>query len=193
MAAKILKGLKVSGEVSSATIKADGKVVEAKHCKITEASAKDGKISFTRLDESSPWPIIPRSKPVFDVLPEIADLSQYMLKVEGLAPGDYHVSINGKEIATVSDKDLAKGWNVAGVLTGPFGDRAIAIDALIAKLQSGQAAKDNVPGGLNAEWRAASKEKNAEKLAAAQKAIEEIETEIQKAVQPVPWKFEIAK
>lgn len=183
MAAKILQGLKVSGEVSSATLKADGKIVETKHCKITDAGAKDGKISFTRLDDSSPWPIIPKSKPALDLLPEIAQLSQYLLKVEGLAPGEYHVSINGKEIATVSDKQLAKGWNVASVVTGPFGDRATTIDALIGKLQSTE----------NNEWRAASKAKDAEKLAAAQKAIDETEAELQKLVQPVAWKFEIAK
>ncbi len=99
-----------------------------------------------RLDDASPWPIIPKSKPALDLLPEIAQLSQYLLKVEGLAPGDYHVSINGKEIATVSDKDLAKGWNVASVITGPFGDRANAIDALIGKLQSGQQSERQRPG-----------------------------------------------
>jgi hypothetical protein len=45
----------------------------------------------------------------------------------------------------------------------------------------------------NNEWRAASKAKDAEKRAAAQKAIEECEAEIQAAVQPVALKFEIAK
>ena len=62
-------------------------------------------------------------------------------------------------------------------------DRANQINNLIAKLQL----------QLNNDWRNASKAKDAEKLAAAQKAIEEHEAEIQKAVQPVAFKFEISK
>ena len=59
MAAVILKGLGADSEVSSATIKADGRIVASERCKISDVSAKDGKIAFTRLDERSPWPILP--------------------------------------------------------------------------------------------------------------------------------------
>jgi lysophospholipase L1-like esterase len=183
MAAVILKGFKAPGEVSSATLKADGKVVEAKRCKITDVSAKDGNLTFTRLDESSPWPIQPSAKSALKLMPEIVELSQYLLKVEGLPAGDYKVNLNGKPAATVSAKDLAAGWNIASVVDGPLGDRANAIATLISKLQ----------GPLNMAWRDASKAKDAEKLAAAQKAIDEAEAELQKLVQPVAWKFEIVK
>jgi lysophospholipase L1-like esterase len=183
MAATILKGLKAEGEVSSATINAEGKMVVAKRCKITDATAKDGKLSFTRLDEASPWPIAPRSKSAIELLPEMLKLSEYTLRVTGLADGDYRVSINGKPAATVSAKDLAAGWNIASALDGALGDRANAINALINKLQ----------GPLNNEWRAASKDKDAGKLAAAQKAIEACEAEIQAAVQPAPLLFVIEK
>lgn len=183
MAATILKGLQASGEVSSVTLDAQGKMLEAKHCQITDSKVVNGTISFTRLDEASPWPIQPLAKSVVTLLPEISQLSQYLLQVRGLAPGDYKVSLNGKIAATVSAKDLAAGWNVATALEGPLGDRANAIAALIAKLQ----------GALNNDWRAASKAKDEDKLAAAQKAIEDAEAELQALVQPVAWKFEIAK
>jgi hypothetical protein len=183
MAAVILKGFNAQGEVSSATLKADGKIVEAKRCQITDVAAKDGKLSFTRLDESSPWPILPDAKSAAKLLPEMLDLSKYLLRVQDLAPGDYRVSINGKQVAVVSAKDLAAGWNIASVMDGPLGERATAIGGVIFKLQT----------TLNNEWRAASKAKDAEKIAAAQKAIDENETELQKLVQPVAWKFEIAK
>jgi len=183
MAATILKGLKASGEVSSATLKADGKVVEVRRCQITEVSAKDGKLSFTRLDEASPWPIPSSAKNSVTLLPEMLQLSQYLLRVDGLAPGDYRVTINGQPAATVSAQDLAAGWNIASTFEGALDDRAKAISGLISKLQS----------ALNNEWRAASKARDAEKLAAAQKAIEDTETELQALVQPVAWKFEISK
>jgi len=185
MAAVILEGLKADGEVSSATIDAAGKVVEAKGCKITEVSAKDGKLSFTRLDERGPWPSLPMAmaKSALELLPETLKLSQYLLRVQGLADGEYHVSINGKPAATVSAKDLAAGWNISTVFEGELADRATKINALITNLE----------GKLNIEWRAASKAKEEDKLAAAQKAIDDAEGEIQKAIQPVPLKFEIAR
>ena len=123
------------------------------------------------------------AKSALTLLPDTLQLSQYLLRVTGLADGPYRVSINGQPAATVSAKELAAGWNITTAFDGALGERSKNINALIAKLQS----------GLNNEWRAASKAKDAEKLAAAQKAIEECEAEIQTAVQPVPLRFEIEK
>ena len=181
MAAVILAGLKAEGAVSAATLTADGRVVEAKRCKITDATAKGGKLSFTRLDEAGPWPIT--AKAALTLLPETLKLSEYMLRVTDLADGDYRVSINGKPASTVSAKELAAGWNMTTALDNALGERSKALMALIAKLQ----------GALNNDWRLASKMKDVEKLAAAQKAIEQCEAEIQAAVQPVPLVFEIVK
>ena len=183
MATVILEGLKADDQVSSATIQADGKVVEAKRCKITDVNAKGGKLSFTRLDECSPWPIQPEAKQAVELLPDALKLSQTILRVPGLAEGEYRVSIDGKPAATVSAKDLAAGWNIASAFEGALGDRANNIATLIANLQ----------GPLNNEWRTESKAKDADKLAAAQKAIDEAEVKIQAAVQPVAMKFEIEK
>jgi lysophospholipase L1-like esterase len=182
MAATILSALSVDREVSSATLKANGSVVESKKCKISEASAKDGRITFTRLDECGPWPIDPKAKEALDLMPAMADLSRYMLKVEGLPAGQYAVSIDGKPAATVSEKELAAGWNMSTVMQGALADRSTKIIGQISALQS----------KLNTEWRAASKEKNEEKLKAAQAAIETAEKELQAACQPTAMKFEIA-
>jgi hypothetical protein len=130
-----------------------------------------------------PWPIDPQSKSAAELLPAIIDLSQYILKVPGLADGNYKVSIDGKLAATVSAKALADGWNIASTFEGALGDRAKEINTLITKLQYGE----------NNDWRAASKLKDAEKLATAQKAIDETEAQLQKLVQPVAWHFVIEK
>jgi lysophospholipase L1-like esterase len=183
MASVILEGLKADGAVSSATLNAAGIVAEAKGCKITEISATDGKLSFTRLDDRGPWPILPMAKSALELLPETLNLSQYLLRVTGLADGAYHVSIEGKPAATVSAKDLAAGWNISTVFEGELADRTTKINALITNLE----------GKLNTEWRAASKAKDEDKLTAAQKAIDEAEAEIQKAIQPVPLRFEITR
>jgi lysophospholipase L1-like esterase len=183
MAAAILAGLGAEGEVSSATLKADGTVVSAKHCKITDATAKDGKLSFTRLDESSPWPILPAAKTAVQLLPSALDLSRYMLQVNGLAPGKYRVSINGKPAATLDAAELAAGWNITSAFDGAIAERSTKILALIGNLQ----------GKLNLDWRAASKEKDGTKLAVAQKAVDDADAELRTACAPVAWHFEIEK
>jgi lysophospholipase L1-like esterase len=179
MAAVILKGLGAGGEVSSATLSADGKVGDVKGCKITDVSAADGKLSFTRLDETGFWPILPSGKAAFDLLPSALDLSQYLLKVTGLADGEYQITIDGKPAAKATAKQLAEGWN----MTLAMSERSSAIGKLVQQLQS----------PLNQAWRKASKEKDAEKVAAAQAAIEACEKDLQALVQPVPVKVGISK
>jgi len=172
----------VDREVSSATIKPDGSVVAAKRCKITDIISKDGKLTFTRLDERCPWPMSPEAISATALLPEIVDLSRYTLTVPGLSAGQYSVTMDGKPVATLSNKELATGWNMSTLREGPLGEQANKINGLINELQ----------GSLNTAWRAASKAKDQEKLAAAQKAIDENEAKLQVAVQPAPIHFEIA-
>lgn len=181
MAATILEGLNVDRDVSSATVKLDGAVVEPKHCKITDVVAKNDHLAFTRLDERGPWPIDPKAKDVLDLMPAIADLSRYLLTVQGLPAGRYTVTIDGKPAATLSDKELAAGWNMSTVFEGALADRSTRIIGLIARLE----------GKLNTDWRAASKEKNQEKLTAAEAAIDATEKELQAACEPAPLHFEI--
>lgn len=181
MAATILKSLHAPGAVSSAALSADGKVASTKACKITDAAVKDGKLTFTRLDETGPWPILPAARSMLELMPSALSLSEYELKVTGLAEGLHRVSINGKPAGEVSARDLAAGWNLSGVFDGALGERSTAVAGLISKLQS----------GLNNNWRAASKAKDAEKLEVAQREITETEDELQKLVQPVALNLEI--
>jgi lysophospholipase L1-like esterase len=181
MAATILTALHVDREVSSATLKADGTVVEAKGCSITDSAANDGHLSFTRLDERGPWPIDPRAKAAVELLPEITDLSRYLLTVQGLPTGKYAVTINGKPAATLSADELAAGWNMSTLFDGALAERSTKIIDLLANLQ----------GKLNTDWRAASKAKSSDKLAAAEAAIEAGEREVSTACKPVPLHFEI--
>jgi len=160
MAATILAALNVDREVSSATVKPDGTVAEAKGCKITDATSKDGKLTFTRLDEVSPWPLLPAAISAAALMPEITALSRYMLTVPGLPAGKYCVQMDGKPVATLTNKELAKGWNMSALQEGPIAERAAKICALIDELQN----------PLNNAWRAASKDKDQGKLEAAPSA-----------------------
>jgi hypothetical protein len=103
------------------------------------------------------------------------------LTVTDLPAGQYNITIDGKPAGTLSEKELAAGWNMSTVFEGALAARSTTIIDAIAKLQ----------GKLNNDWRAASKEKNAEKLAAAQKGIEDCEVEVHAACQPAAFHFEI--
>ena len=181
MAATILMALNADCEVSSATLKPDGTVVAAKSCKITDVVSKGGTLSFTRLDERSPWPLLPEAARALQLMPGIADLSHYILTIAGLPAGQYRVAMDSKPVATLSDQELAKGWNMSTVVEGPMGQRATNILGLINQLQT----------PLNDAWRKASKEKTPEKLALAQKDIEECEAKVQEACQPAPIRFTV--
>jgi lysophospholipase L1-like esterase len=181
MAANILKSLHAPEAVSSAVLSAEGKVASTKGCKITGVAVKEGKLTFTRLDETGPWPILPAARSMLELMPSALSLSEYELKVTGLADGLHRVSINGQPAGEVSARDLAAGWNLSGVFDGALGERSAAVAGLISKLQS----------GLNNNWRAASKAKDTEKLEVAQREITEAEEDLQKLVQPVALNIEI--
>lgn len=183
MAATILAGLKVDGLVSSASLQADGKVVEAKRCALSEISAADGKLAFTRRDEASPWPLDPKCGPALELMPAIADLTRYELKVAGLAAGRWRVSLNGQPARTCSEQELAAGVNLGAATSGYFAVRATKIIGLIAQLQS----------KANFAFRGASKAKLADKMAEGQKQIDELEAALKDACKPEPVRFEVVK
>lgn len=183
MAAAILQGLHVDGDVSSATITAEGEITDATRCAITDVSTQGGVLSFTRLDEVGPWPILPSCRSAVQLYPSMLDLSRYMLRLTGLAEGDYRVSINGKPAGIVASSTLEAGWNMTTAFDGALGDRSVAILTLIDKLQT----------PLNTAWRSASKLHDVVRLASAQAAIDACEIQLQALVQPVPLRFSFEK
>ena len=182
MAAEILKGIGVDGFVSAATLKADGTVADQKSCKITDATAKDGVIVFTRLDDRMPWPLIAAAHDAAKLMPAIYDLSRYMLTVTGLPEGQYQIKVDDKPLATVSAKVLAAGYNLSTAREGAIADRATAITNEIAALQ----------GGLNNGFRAVSKAGDAAKLAEASKAIADQDAKIAELCKPKAMKFTVS-
>ena len=94
MTAALLKDLKAEGFVSSATIDATGKVVESKGCVIENGKSEENILTFTRLDDSAPFPIPTEARSVLPLCPTVMELSQYTLKVTGLTGDKYTLKIN---------------------------------------------------------------------------------------------------
>ena len=195
MAAALLKALGADGFVSSLTLAADGKVVEAKGCKVDGLKAEAGRIEFDRLDERLPFPIPEDAQTVTAFYPTILDLSQYTLKVTGLKDGSYSMKINGIASATLTSKELANGVNLTALT--PIAPATVnPITAQSRAILSAVANKENLVG----QWRGQSKQAIAsgaapelqEKLALLTKTVEEADEKIRQAAKPQKLHFEIA-
>ncbi len=129
MAASILKGMSFPSLVSSAEIDATSKkVVAATNCTIENIEAKEGGLTFSRLDGALPFfPHDAVSIVQWD--PILEELNDYRLKVTGLAAGKYDVRLGGVKIAELTAEQLAAGANIAsGALTsGPIAEQAKAV------------------------------------------------------------------
>ena len=195
MAVALLRELGADGFVSSATLDAEGKVVEAKGCLVDGISAGNGSLAFDRLDERLPLPIPDDARAVLPLYPAILDLSQYMLKVTGLKDGKYALQIGGVPVATLTAKDLAAGVNLTSLGAGTKDGAVNPIVAQSRAILGAVAGKENLVG----QWRGISQRAFAagrapelkEQLAAETPKVEEADAKIRAAAQPQKQHFEI--
>ncbi len=190
MAAALLKELGAEGFVSSATIDAKGKIVDAKGCEIQVTKSETGKLEFDRLDECLPFPIPDEARAVLPLYPTILDLSRHTLTVTGLKGESYTLKLDGTAVATLSGKELEKGVNLTSFAQGSIAAQGKAVLAAVA-------AKEALVG----QWRALSKTASAPdataeakaKLADLTKQIEEADGKIRVAARAKKLRFEIVE
>jgi hypothetical protein len=194
MAAALLKDLGADPFVSSASLDAGGKRVEARGCRIDDVKADGGKIEFDRLDQRLPFPIPDDARQVVAFYPTILDLSQYTLKVTGMK-GNISVKINGVATADLSAQDLEAGVNLTALGTPP-GREASPIVAQMRAILAAVASKEGIVG----QWRSLSQKAHLpgadpalqEQLAALTKKVEEADSKIRDAAKPQKLHFELA-
>jgi lysophospholipase L1-like esterase len=130
MAWAILKGLGATASVSTAEIQVSPKAVNAVGCKVENLAFADGGVAFDRLDEALPLPVDERAEPALKLAPILDDLSQYMVRVTGLAPGNYDILIDGESARKASADELATGVNLSNV-DGPITRQTRELLALV--------------------------------------------------------------
>jgi len=183
MAAIILKQLNAPPLVSSVALEvaADqtAKLASVAKCAVTNLKYQKSKLSFDRADECLPMPVDERAMNALKVSPAPNDLNRYELKVAALPAGRYDVMIDGEMVTSVTQQELADGWNLA-VSAGPITRQARDVLALIFK--------KNVIG--QSLWEAQIHDRKAE-LPGLQKQRDELEAQITAACQPKPHHFVI--
>lgn len=124
MASLFLKSQGLSGQaVADVRINAGaGKVQQALNCKVSDLSASTGKVSFSYLAGSLPFPLdtvarvwgnSQRQSDALNWIPFMEDFNREMLQVEGLQAGEYALQIDGHTIGKWSASAFAAGINLA--------------------------------------------------------------------------------
>lgn len=195
MAAALLKALHANAFVSNVILDADGKVVTAKGCEVSNVKAEDGKLSFDRLDECLPFPIPDEARGVLALDPTILALSFYELKVTGLKDGDYLLKINGVACGKLTAKALKAGVNLTSLPPGGTGKAENPITQKSKAILNAVAFKE----GYVSQWRGLSQQAHANKGAAGvEKKLSELtekvldaDAKIRTAARPQKLHFEL--
>ncbi len=120
MAWAVLKGLNASALVSRVEVDVAKGSAEVERCQVSALKTTPTEVSFDRLDDSLPFPTDERAESALKLAPVVDELSQYSLRVSGLTPGNYEISIDGETVLKTDAEALAKGLNLsntAGAIT----------------------------------------------------------------------------
>lgn len=135
MAWAVLKGLGATANVSKAEIDAASRKATTEGCtvdNVTASAAGNGgtTLSFDRLDQALPMPVDKRAEAALKLAPVLDELSQYSLRVTGLAEGSYVITIDGETAAKASAAELGKGINLSNA-DGPVTKQAREVLSLV--------------------------------------------------------------
>ncbi|MDB6076660.1 MAG: hypothetical protein JWO82_407 [Akkermansiaceae bacterium] len=193
MAYSMLKGLGAPPEVSSAAVDAKKATGSGEGCKITEVKALPDGVAFTRLDEGLPLNLGPLSGLNYGWVPIPDGINGYLLKIEGLAEGDYEIKAEGRDLGKESAASLAKGVNISGKTAdgwqpgGPWDAQSVVVKDLVD-------ARDKLWGADVQQGRLLANDPNGSELTAGFRKLEsDLETQQRRAAKPYPYHFEVRK
>jgi len=124
MAQTLLKAWRAPALVSSVTLDAHAtSVTEAHNAVVSQVEQTDGALKWTEIEDALPLPFT-RSHAATALLQDLTDIEQQLnqetLRVTGLAPGRYTLSIDGDAVDTFSPDALETGINLAEFGTPMF-------------------------------------------------------------------------
>jgi lysophospholipase L1-like esterase len=127
MAHTILKGLHAPAQISNFQIDAGTGAVSIDNCEIDTPTFKPDHVTFDRLDKALPMPLLKDWRELLPYIDRLKDLNDLPLKVIGLKPGAYELTIDGKSVATYTADELAAGVNIGNAEKGPIYDQGMKV------------------------------------------------------------------
>jgi lysophospholipase L1-like esterase len=131
MAHTILTGLHAPAVVSTVQVEVPNAAVGAENCEVRNASWKDDRLTFERVDRALPMPVLKEWRELLPYVNRLDDLNRYGLKVTGLKEGKYELRIDDTAVGAYSAEELAAGVNVALADKGPLYEQGMKVFAAI--------------------------------------------------------------
>ncbi len=136
MAQALLKAWNAPSLVSAVNLDArEPKVVSADQASVTDLARSGEGLTWTQLDKALPFPVDLKD-PIVALATKTADfftaLDRQPLKVDGLSPNEYTLSIDGEMVGTFTNDQLNTGINLAELVT-PMTKQAIEVHKLTLK------------------------------------------------------------
>ena len=114
MAYLFLKAQGAPALVSNVTVDAaTALTTESENAAVTNIKRKDGGLTFTMLEKALPCPVDPSARSILCQIPFEKELNQEILRIKGLAAGDYELIIDSIPICKHSAAEWANGINLA--------------------------------------------------------------------------------
>lgn len=130
----ILKAQRVPQYVSKIAIAAQsGAIQEQANCQVSKVKASATEVAFECLEQALPYPVPKPAADALKLVPFEKELNQEILKVDGLAAGDYELRIDGQLVGQYDAQSLASGVNLAGNSQTPQYQQAQQVSDLNAK------------------------------------------------------------
>lgn len=133
IAEAMMKAWHVDPVVTAVTLSAaSGTATQSLRTQVSGVSASSGSLSWDQQDQALPLPL-DFENALMNFVVRISDLASWdreTLRIDGLQPGKYVLTIDEKSIATFSAEDLAGGVNLA-LLPTPMWDEAREYDSAV--------------------------------------------------------------
>ncbi len=110
-----------------------GSVSFQKNCEIAVMKSCDGGMSFSCQEKSLPFPVPDDAKKALEMVPFTKDLNREILAVNGLAPGQYDILVDGQLVDTRTAEELKAGVNLSDKKRTPQFKQAVKVHDLIKK------------------------------------------------------------
>jgi len=135
MAASVMKAWHIDPVVSEVTLSASSHaLMRSLRTTVSGVQAHGGALDWDQLDEALPLPFDLENALMNFVLKisDLASVDEEMLKVDGLQPGAYKLTIDKTDVGTFSEAQLSSGINLA-LLKTPMWERAREYDAALER------------------------------------------------------------
>jgi len=134
MAYGLLKALGCIDKASALTIDAVESKTTCERCKAADLKVTGDSITFTRTDEALPVYFEDDTWSVMKYFPAIDEFDNYSLKVTGLKPGKWDLTVQGKSVGAYASDELANGVNLASA-PGPWRQLGEEVNKLATEQQ----------------------------------------------------------